>query len=1341
MAHICGNTAAQTGWHAPTIGTLRHLLTLGRFFAPNQPLPPTVRHALPMNTRISTLWRSRLLTALAALLGLWLLGWLVLPWLLKPLLEKQASQALGRQVTVEAVEVYPWSLTLALRDLRVASADGNNTQLSVQRATVDAAIGSVLRLAPVLDAVKVEHPVLHLAHLGQGQLDVQDIIDRLNPPDAPPKPDTAPARMAVYNIELLDGELTLSDGDRKHQIDHLNLSVPFIDTLGNAQALRKVRVQPKLSFRLNDSPFDTAAQTQPFDESLSTQATLKVSELDLSPYLGYLPKDLPVHPTRAVLGADLAVTFHQLPTPTVVLTGSLSARDLAVSDASGAPVLALRSAHITLADVRPLQRVAQLGEVVLEAPQIHLQRGASAPLTDTEKTKTIAKNPLNKSAVGQKSTKKSEPAWALGLQTLSVAHGQVNWQDHQVNNGAQHPAQLALSDWQVQASQLHWPLPSDAAQPTRVDTSASLSTGLALAKAKAASPGNGAWPPAHLSITGQVLASGADLRLQLNGLALPWLAPYIATHLNPAIQGGLDMDGRITWHPADPKASTPSTSPGPSAPAFAFSPTDELTLALDKLTLSQLRLTPTGIDGKPAPSPISLDKLEVTGASVQPLARRAQLGRILLTRPQLTLQRLPNGQLAAEQWLATPAAAAPSAAPPTTTAPPNPAADALPWDWQLAALQVTDGQLAWRDEQPPQAVALQATALQLSLKGLAARGNQAASLQTSLKLGATNPALGGPDNAPASLDWRGTVTLGTDGQSPQASGELVAKRLPVHALAPYAAGQTQLQLLRAAASYGGTVSWAGGPNGPRTHLSGDVTLEDVQANTLARAATADTAAVPAEPLLRWKTLNLKGVDLQLAPATPTRVRIQSGAVADFFARVAILPSGRINLQDAFAPTPATATATATSTPSANSPPAAPQHAAAAPANAASIQMGPFSLINGEVDFSDAYIRPNYQARLSDLTGRLGGFSSQPSAQPGEKSAPADMAELTLKGRAEGTASLEISGRINPLAQPLVLDIQGQVRDLELPALSPYAIKYTGHGIERGKLSLDVAYTLQPDGQLTARNQLVLNRLTFSEPVPGAPTSLPVKLAVALLADRQGVIDLNLPLQGSLNDPEFKMMPILFKILGNLLVKAATAPFSLLASALGGNDDELGSVAFVPGTTQLAPNGEATLVRLAKALADRPRLALTVAGTANLAAERDAYQRTRLDEQLSAEARRDTGSTAAPDDKASPTTMDMPTRQRWLAQLYRRTDMPKPRNALGVLTTIAPEDMQALLLAQIPVTEAAMHTLAVQRAATVRDALAQLKVPPQRLFTANPQLQAPTTPGTWRPSAQLTLTVP
>ncbi|MEO8546095.1 MAG: DUF748 domain-containing protein, partial [Betaproteobacteria bacterium] len=410
-----------------------------------------------------------------------------------------------------------------------------------------------------------------------------------------------------------------------------------------------------------------------------------------------------------------------------------------------------------------------------------------------------------------------------------------------------------------------------------------------------------------------------------------------------------------------------------------------------------------------------------------------------------------------------------------------------------------------------------------------------------------------------------------------------------------------------------------------------------------------------------------------------------------------------------------------------------------------IQVGPISMVHGKVFFSDRFVKPNYSANLTELTGKLSAFSSQPA--PGASG----MADLELRGRAEGTASLEILGKLNPLAQPLALDIKGKVRDLELPPLSPYAIKYAGYGIERGKLSVDVAYLIKPDGQLTASNQVVLNQLAFGDKVEGAPNSLPVKLAVALLADRNGVIDINLPVSGSLNDPQFRLGPVIFRVIVNLIGKALTAPFSLLASAFGGGGDELSQVAFASGSAVLMPQAAAGLDKVAKALTDRPMLRMTVVGTASLAVERDAYQRRRLQELLQAEKRREgvtagvppaaAASAAQPQAdpaalaaSASPPQVDPAA--ELLRQVYLRSEIAKPRDLNGKAKVLPPAEMEALLLANIPVDEDAMRELALQRGVAVKDYLIGLKLPAERLFLGATKTAEPN--AKWSPRAELKL---
>ncbi|HVR54286.1 MAG TPA: DUF748 domain-containing protein, partial [Pseudorhodoferax sp.] len=573
---------------------------------------------------------------------------------------------------------------------------------------------------------------------------------------------------------------------------------------------------------------------------------------------------------------------------------------------------------------------------------------------------------------------------------------------------------------------------------------------------------------------------------------------------------------------------------------------------------------------------------------------------------------------------------------------------------------------------------------------------------------------------PGQLSLRGQLAL-----EPLAlQGQLELQKLPLHALEPYFGDALNVQLSRADVNFKGRLHYAAQQAGPAVRLEGDLGVDDL------RAQQRGAGQVPAgRDLLSWNTLRLGGLALNMAPGAALALTVQNTSLSDFYARVIVDETGRINLQDLAKPGP-------------SEPPAGTATAAAPAASAGptpNIRFGPIQLHGGRVQFSDRFVKPNYTANLSELEGGLSAFDSA-----GAAGAQPAMADLSLRGRVEGTASLQIDGKLNPLAKPLALDIRAKVRDLELPPLSPYSVKYAGHGIERGKLSVDLHYEVLPNGQLTATNSLVLNQLTFGQPVPGAPASLPVRLATALLADRNGVIDLNLPIQGSLNDPQFSLGPVILKAIGNLILKAVTAPFSLLASAFGGGGEELSQVAFAPGSPELGEQAEQQLDKVARAMNDRPGLRLTVIGTASVQAEQEGLKRARLSRMVQAEKRREMlaagQSLPARGPGAAPTPVDAAEYPALLRSLYDRTELAdKPRNALGVAKEQSVPEMEALLLADMKISDDAIRNLAVQRSVAVRDRLAARQVPLDRLFLGAPRNVA--SEQGWTPRAELELASP
>lgn len=258
-----------------------------------------------------------------------------------------------------------------------------------------------------------------------------------------------------------------------------------------------------------------------------------------------------------------------------------------------------------------------------------------------------------------------------------------------------------------------------------------------------------------------------------------------------------------------------------------------------------------------------------------------------------------------------------------------------------------------------------------------------------------------------------------------------------------------------------------------------------------------------------------------------------------------------------------------------------------------IRIDTVTLQGGAVNFSDKYIKPNYSASLVEVGGRVSGLSSEESR----------LADINLRGKLENSAPLEIVGKINPLAKDLFLDLKVDFRDMDLSPLSPYSGRYAGYEIQKGKLTLNLKYHIEK-GKLDSENRVFLDQFTFGEAVdsPNA-TKLPVWLAVALLKDRSGEIHLDLPVTGSIDDPKFSIWGVVWKIIGNLLVEAATSPFALLGAVFGGGE-QLSYLEFAPGIADIPATEDRKLGNLAKASHDRPSLKLEIEGHVDIEKDRE-----------------------------------------------------------------------------------------------------------------------------------------
>ena len=562
----------------------------------------------------------------------------------------------------------------------------------------------------------------------------------------------------------------------------------------------------------------------------------------------------------------------------------------------------------------------------------------------------------------------------------------------------------------------------------------------------------------------------------------------------------------------------------------------------------------------------------------------------------------------------------------------------------------------------------------------------------------------------AQVDRRGVLSLAGDVALAPLAGRLqvVARDLVIVPLQPYFTEYVNALVSSGALSVRGSLDFAV-PAKAAPHLSWK-----------GNASIADFGAVSKEAgteLLRWKALAFDQIDFDSAPL---KVDVGSIVLSDFYARVILSAEGRLNLRDLLVDR--SEPGKPQGAPAAE-PPRRPLRpgwrrgprravAPAAPSPPRDLRVGGVRLVNGNIDFSDFFIKPNYSANLTGMNGQISQIT------------PGQAGDIDLRGRIDHTGNVAILGKVNPLAEPLFLDLKADASDIDLPRLSPYSGKYVGYGIDKGKLSAKVAYKVE-NRQLTAENNVVLDQLTFGDKVDSPDAiKLPVLFAVSLLKDRNGVIDVNLPISGSLDDPKFSVGGLVLRIIVNLIVKVVTAPFALIANLAGASGAELSWVGFGTGAATLDADAQRKLEAVAKALIDRPGLKLDLAGRADPAADRDALRKLTLGRAVKAQKLRETVSGGTDSAAIDQVKIESQEYEKYLELAWRAAKFDKPRNAIGLVKSQPRADMERMMLAHIETSDAELTALANERAQQVKDWLVDNgKVPGERVFIVAPKIGA------------------
>jgi hypothetical protein len=487
-----------------------------------------------------------------------------------------------------------------------------------------------------------------------------------------------------------------------------------------------------------------------------------------------------------------------------------------------------------------------------------------------------------------------------------------------------------------------------------------------------------------------------------------------------------------------------------------------------------------------------------------------------------------------------------------------------PWQVSLSELSLDDWHILVTDELPAQGFEID-LGLNVALDNLS--NEDAAEIGVAARINVGQQGLAGLD---------GTLQILPE---PMFSGALTLDELPLSIAQAYIAEFAHVSIDRGLLSLEGQVGYSSGA----AQFNGGAVLNDLLI----------TDSVKNEALFSLASLSVD--DARVGYEPELGVNVAEIRLEEPYARVAIETDGSSNISRALVQrAPAVAEV------------AEPSVQNEALPMAVTVQH--ITLLNGRAAFADMTLPLPFSVALAGLTGEVSALSSR-SREP---------ARIDIEGRVDEFGLVTIKGELLPMSFADLTDIDLSFRNLNMPEMTPYVIKFAGRHIDDGRMDVDLSYAIR-DGLMEGDNSLVLRDLELGRPqaYPDA-LDLPLGLAIALLKNADGVIDLSVPVVGDLNNPQFQYGPVVSKALANIIRNIVASPFKLLAGLVGGGDDEeIGVIDFVPGRSDLAPPEREKLVRLAQALVQRPQLALGLVGVYHAESDGVALQTQRVDERVQA----------------------------------------------------------------------------------------------------------------------------
>ncbi|MFZ5576771.1 MAG: DUF748 domain-containing protein [Pseudomonadota bacterium] len=1205
-----------------------------------------------MSATASTVWERlrRVLLSLPVLIAAGLIvfylafGYLAVGPLAQHYIPKLAQSKLDSRATVGKVAFDPLRLDLTVDDFRLATSQGVPLA-GFTRLFVDFAPASLWHWAWTFHQIRLDRPDVNVAIAEGGAMNWDALVRALQGGAKPSKPSDTIPRVVIEHLQIAGGTLRYADADRDHpyvtQLTPLDVQIDALSTLPKARG----------------------------DYAISLMLPEQKATLRWKGYVGLNP--LVSGGQAELTGLDLAAAAHAVPGLAHTLqiasgTASLSAAYSAVLGRSGV----LWAVNDLGAQLRGLK--AKAAGASVQWQDLRVAQGRVDGSTRIASLQTIALEGLQADSGNAR----------LTLQSAKLDGARFDGATRQAGFG---PLQLLGLSGQIgQAALQAASLQTQAGTGDLAKQTVQLPQ-LALSDLRLQPQQSPQAPPWLNLTTLQIDAAQADLaqhRLQLGALQLD----AARLQLKRLADGQIDLVQRLS-------AAAPQASPGlkTSAAAAAKAPSAAAwtvdvgrvagrVQALDYTDQSfrqplQLQLAHVELN-----SALSATLAPGSPAQVQARDLRLQAGTLRLDSAGRPLAQWKTLQLGATQ-ISLPGAGAPRVQ-----------AGPLEVDALHADVALNPGGLNWALAFQPVAAARSAAAkapsrsgppadvqLQsLSLRNLGARiddNTAPAPIRLDLVRGQVSAQHLSLDlRKPVPLQVRFALAQGgqfsAQGQiAPQPLAGKLKVRLDQLALTPFGSllkPYVRLLLTSGTASAEGTVQLSPGRSAvPQVRYDGGAQVDNL-------------ALVEPEgrtPFLGWRKLAATGLRVDSAPLSVQMTVLQA---IEPYGRIVINPDRTLNVQAILLTRKPVA-----------SPPSSPAQGAADKPLPLALNIDRTAIVNADVDFTDQSIKPDFRVRMQKLSGVINGLSD----------APDSSAQIELDGQVNDYGQAKVRGRLQPFRATNDTDVTLDFRNLDMASISPYSGKFAGRTIKSGRLDAKLEYKIEK-AQMQGNNQFTITRLKLGPHVDSPEAvNLPLDLAIAVLENSEGVIDIDLPVHGDLNNPKFSYGGIIWHAIVNVLTKIVTAPFRALGALLGGGDNATPqAVHFTAGSAILAPPEREKLLHIAEALFKRPRLELQVPPTYNAQRDTAALQEAAVRREVLAKL----GVTVPPDARPGPLDLGNARTRNAINALYLDQH---PTSALDALKKSLPaganeQDLLQAMLAQL--------AKAVTIAPSTLDALAQAR---------------------------------